>query len=292
MSFKKITKIFAVFSFVLLLGASAVMAADKPVLTVGTSTLDEKEVLNMIAMTAGGNQMMVGLMLAQSTLPERIEMVTQMSHALLFSEAAKSNGLDVRPDIAFQVKWQTMQLLMQAYFEQNASKWDMSEKAVKNYYDTHKDKFYEAPAAHTRHILTETEGDALSAAMEVYKTKDFAKVATDYSRDPNSAKNGGDLGWVEKGVMVPAVDAAIEGASIGSLVGPVKSDYGWHILEVTERRIGRQLSFQESAERVAQELQKVYFMDELNKLKAKYSVVIDEEALVNLGGIPAPAAAK
>ena len=292
MSFKKITKIFAVFSFVLLLGASAVMAADKPVLTVGTSTLDEKEVLNMIAMTAGGNQMMVGLMLAQSTLPERVEMVSQMSHALLFSEAAKGNGLDVRPDIAFQIKWQTMQVLMQAYFEQNSSKWDMSEKAVRNYYDTHKETFYEAPAAHTRHIIAETEGAALNAAMEVYRTKDFAKVASEYSRDPNTAQNGGDLGWVEKGMMLPAVDAAIEGASIGSLVGPIKSDYGWHILEVIERRTGRQLSFQESTERAVQELQREYFMNELSKLKAKYNVVIDEEALVNLGGIPAPAAAK
>lgn len=236
--------------------------------------------------------MMVGLMLAQSTLPERVDLVNQMAHALLFAEAARSKGLEARPDIAFQIKWQTMQILMQAYFEQNASKWDMSEKAVRNYYDTHKEEFYQKPGAHTRHILSQTEGDALNAALEVYKTKDFAKVASEYSRDPNSAKNGGDLGWVEKGMMVAPVEAAIEGASVGSLVGPVKSDYGWHIIEVTERRPGKQLSFEESAERAVQGLQKQYLENELKELQAKFSVNIDEEALKNLGGVPAPAAAK
>ncbi len=292
MSFKKVTKLIALFSFVVLVAASAAMAADKPVLTVGTSTLDEKEVLNLMATTTGGNQMMVGLMLAQSTLPERVDLVNQMAHALLFAEAARSKGLEARPDIAFQIKWQTMQILMQAYFEQNASKWDMSEKAVRNYYDTHKEEFYQKPGAHTRHILSQTEGDALNAALEVYKTKDFAKVASEYSRDPNSAKNGGDLGWVEKGMMVAPVEAAIEGASVGSLVGPVKSDYGWHIIEVTERRPGKQLSFEESAERAVQGLQKQYLENELKELQAKFSVNIDEEALKNLGGIPAPAAAQ
>lgn len=292
MSFKKVTKLIALFSFVVLVAASAAMAADKPVLTVGTSTLDEKEVLNLMATTTGGNQMMVGLMLAQSTLPERVDLVNQMAHALLFAEAARSKGLEARPDIAFQIKWQTMQILMQGYFEQNASKWDMSEKVVRNYYDTHKEEFYQKPGAHTRHILSQTEGDALNAALEVYKTKDFAKVASEYSRDPNSAKNGGDLGWVEKGMMVAPVEAAIEGASVGSLVGPVKSDYGWHIIEVTERRPGKQLSFEESAERAVQGLQKQYLENELKELQAKFSVNIDEEALKNLGGVPAPAAAK
>lgn len=292
MSFKKVTKLIALFSFVVLVAASAAMAADKPVLTVGTSTLDEKEVLNLMATTTGGNQMMVGLMLAQSTLPERVDLVNQMAHALLFAEAARSKGLEARPDIAFQIKWQTMQILMQGYFEQNASKWDMSEKAVRNYYDTHKEEFYQKPGAHTRHILSQTEGDALNAALEVYKTKDFAKVASEYSRDPNSAKNGGDLGWVEKGMMVAPVEAAIEGASVGSLVGPVKSDYGWHIIEVTERHPGKQLSFEESAERAVQGLQKQYLENELKELQAKFSVNIDEEALKNLGGVPAPAAAK
>jgi len=292
MSFRKVTKLIALISTVVLIAASAAMAADKPVLTVGTSTLDEKEIINLMSSTSGGNMMMVGLMLAQSTLPERVELVNQMAHALLFAEAAKTSGLESRPAIAFQLKWQTMQILMQAYFEQNSAKWDMSEKAVRNYYDTHKEEFFQAPAAHARHILSDTEGGALDAALEVYKTKDFAKVASEYSRDPGSAKNGGDLGWVEKGMMVKPVEEAIENAAVGSLVGPVKSDYGWHIIEVLERRPGRQLSYEESGERALQGLQRQYLENEIKVLQAKFGVTIDEEALKNLGGVPAPEAAK
>ena len=131
MLLRNLAKILAICSLVFILGASGAMAADKPVLTVGSSTLDEKEVLNLMATTTGGNEMMVGLMLAQSTLKDRVDLVNQMAHALLFAEAAKRRGLESRPDIAFQIKWQTMQILTQAYFEQNSAKWDMSEKAVK-----------------------------------------------------------------------------------------------------------------------------------------------------------------
>ena len=168
MLLRNLAKILAICSLVFILGASGAMAADKPVLTVGSSTLDEKEVLNLMATTTGGNEMMVGLMLAQSTLKDRVDLVNQMAHALLFAEAAKRRGLESRPDIAFQIKWQTMQILTQAYFEQNSAKWDMSEKAVKNYNETHKNEFYQAPASHARHILSQTEGDALNAALEVY----------------------------------------------------------------------------------------------------------------------------
>ena len=292
MSFEKTFRTAVLFLFVLLICVSAASAADKPVLTVGSETLNEQEMLQMMANSAGGNQMMVGMMLQQSTLADRIEIANQMADAILFAEAAKSKGLGARSDIAFQIKWQTMQILMQAYFEQYSSKWDMSEKSIKKYYESHLNEFYQAPAAHARHILCETEGDALNAAMEIYRTKDFAKVAAQYSRDPGSAEKGGDLGWVEKGVMDPAVDKAISEASIGSLVGPVKSEFGWHIIEVTERRPGKQLSYQEASQEAAQRLQKYYLDNELKELKAKYKITIDEQALVNLGGIPAPAAAK
>ncbi len=282
----------AIFLFVVLACASAAFASEKPVLTVGSATLDAPEMLQMIAGTAGGNQMMVGLMLQQSTLPERIELANQMADAIIFSEAAKSKGLDARSDIAFQIKWQTMQILMQAYFQEYSSKWDMSEKTVKKYYDTHLNEFYQAPAAHARHILCETEGDALNAVMEIYRTKDFEKVAADYSRDPSNAEKGGDLGWVEKGVMVAPVDKAIADANIGSLVGPVKSEFGWHVIEVMERRPGKQLTYAEAGQEVVQRLQRSYLDNELKELKTKYKVTIDEEALANLGGIPAPASAQ
>ena len=266
---KKMLKISAVFVFVTIFYVSSAFAADETVLTVGSVKLSETDVLQMLASTAGGNKMMVGMILGQSTVKERKEVVGQMADAVLFAEAAKSAGLDRRSDIAFQIKWQTMQTLLQAYLQQLSAKWDMSDKAMRTYYDNHKQEFVQAAAAQARHILTETESDALSAALQIYKTKDFAKVAAEYSRDPNTANNGGELGWVEKGLMTASVDKAIEGAKIGSLVGPVKSEFGWHIIEVTARRDAKQLTFEEASEEVVQRLQRQYIDNELDALKKK-----------------------
>jgi len=283
----KVFKAAAVFMFAMTISVSSAFAGDETVLKVGSATMSESEVLQMLAGTAGGNEMMVGLMLSQSTLKERTDLVNQMADAIMFSEAAKAKGLEMRPDVAFQIKWQTMQLLIQAYFQDASTKWDMSGKAMKKYYDTHLGEFVQAPAAHTRHILCGSEADAVNAVLEIYRTKDFSKVAAEYSRDPNSAQNGGDLGWVEKGTMDPAVDEAIAKAQIGSLVGPVKSEYGWHIIEVMERRPEKQLSYKEASEEVAQRLQRFYIDRELAALREKYKVEINEDALSKLGGIPA-----
>lgn len=289
MSSKRKLKSVFVSVCLLLACAQVSLAADGPVVTVGSATLNEKEMLELLSSNTGGNAMMIGLMLGQSSLKERRELAEQMADALVFAEAARGTGLALRDDVAFKIKWQTMQILTQAYFEENAAKWEMNDKALKNYYETHKEEFYQQPAAHVRHILCEKESEALDAVMEIYRSKDFAKAAAEFSRDPNNAKNGGDLGWVEKGMLDPEVEKAIDGARIGSLVGPVKSGYGWHILEVTERRPGRQLGFDEAVQEVAQRLQRFYLDKELTELKAKYKVTIDEEALENLGGVKAPA---
>lgn len=64
---------------------------------------------------------------------------------------------------------------------------------------------------------------------------DFSKTAKDYSQDPVSAAQGGDLGWFGKGMMVPEFEKAAYGARIGELVGPVKTNYGFHIIKVFDK---------------------------------------------------------
>ncbi|MDO5563387.1 MAG: peptidylprolyl isomerase [Synergistaceae bacterium] len=275
-------------SAVIMIFASCASAEDEKIISVGSESLNASEVLQMLTATAGGNPMVMNMILAQSTLKDRKSMVGQMADALLFAEEAKTKGLYTRPDLAFQIKWQVCQILLKAYLEQISASWDMSEAALHKYYDAHKAEFVVKPAAHVRHILTENEADALNAALKIYKSKDFAKIAAEYSRDPNTSKNGGDLGWVEKGTLDAAVDKAVEEAKIASIVGPVKSEYGWHILEVTERRPQKQMNFDEAREAVIQSVQRTYIDAELKKLKGKYPVTINEKALSNLGGVKAP----
>ncbi len=95
---------------------------------------------------------------------------------------------------------------------------------------------------HASHILIPSAGDtvaALNKAKEILQRikngEDFAKMAKEYSLDPISASRGGDLGWFGKGMMVPPFEKAAFSAKIGEVVGPVKSDYGYHIIKVHDK---------------------------------------------------------
>lgn len=96
-----------------------------------------------------------------------------------------------------------------------------------------------------RHILIRTNPlmtDARAAARlaemreEILAGGDFGQLARRYSEDPNSAINNGELGWIGAGETVPAFDAAISSLDVGEISEPFASEYGWHIVQVLERR--------------------------------------------------------
>lgn len=85
-----------------------------------------------------------------------------------------------------------------------------------------------------RHILTETRREARDAIERIESGEDFAEVARDVSADPGSAEQGGDLGEVARGQTVPPFEEAAFEAEEGEIVGPVESEFGFHVIEVTD----------------------------------------------------------
>ena len=75
-----------------------------------------------------------------------------------------------------------------------------------------------------------------SIRQRILDGEDFAALAKEYSDDIGSAQEGGELGWTNPGQMVPEFESSMAGADIGVVTEPVKSEFGWHILEVTDRR--------------------------------------------------------
>lgn len=297
MSIQKTARIIFITAFIIIVAASASFAAETPakpgaaesktVLTVGSETFNEAEILRLLMVSTDGDEMTVSLMLSMATLEKRREMVEQISEAILLAEAAKNEKLGQKPEIAFEIRWQTLQILLQAYFEQISSSWDFSEAAMRKYYNSRRAEFHQQEAVRASHILTETESDALIAMLEAMDS-DFAAVATKYSRDPDTAQNGGDLGWVEKGMMVlGSVEEAIMNGRPGQTVGPVQSELGWHVIKIGEHRTGKQLSFEQAQGMVLSRMQDDSLAQEFKKLKVKFPVTINDEALGMLGGIPA-----
>ena len=96
-----------------------------------------------------------------------------------------------------------------------------------------------------RHILVDTELEAEAMARAVRVGVDFAALASRASKDPGSGANGGDLGCFPRGMMVPPFEAAVFAAEVGVVTDPVRSDFGYHVILVYEKILGRTLSLEE-----------------------------------------------
>ncbi len=117
-----------------------------------------------------------------------------------------------------------------------------SEEDIKTFYDQNPNRFRAAEERRASHILIDlSEGvdKAKAKAEELYKTlqsnpDQFAELAQKNSADPASAKDGGDLGFFGRGMMVPAFEEAVFKAKKGDIVGPVQTEFGFHIVKVTD----------------------------------------------------------
>ncbi|MFB1001851.1 MAG: peptidyl-prolyl cis-trans isomerase, partial [Pseudomonadales bacterium] len=123
-----------------------------------------------------------------------------------------------------------------------------------------------------RHILIapneiRTMDEAQILANEVREKlaqgEGFIQLARKYSDDPGSALSGGDLGWTEPGVLVPIFEETMNNAEIGVSSQAFQSQFGWHILEVSERR-EKDLSQQRAAQQARMAIAETKYEDELN----------------------------
>lgn len=89
--------------------------------------------------------------------------------------------------------------------------------------------------ARASHILVKTEQEATSIQKRIADGEDFATVAKRFSKCP-SGKNGGDLGWFGKGMMVPEFEKIAFEEEVGKVVGPVKTQFGFHVIKVTGKK--------------------------------------------------------
>lgn len=90
------------------------------------------------------------------------------------------------------------------------------------------------PKAHARHILVDTEEACNDLKNRIISGEDFAEIAKSASRCP-SGRRGGDLGEFPRGMMVPEFDEAVFTGAVGTVLGPVQTQFGYHLIEVLNR---------------------------------------------------------
>lgn len=135
----------------------------------------------------------------------------------------------------------------------------LGEGELRKAYDEHRDQYTRPEEVQARHILVmvndKRTADAAEKVIDAAKKRieggeDFAKVAREVSEDPGSKGSGGELGWFGHGRMVKEFEQAAFDAVPGKLVGPVRSPFGFHLIEVENRRAGGEQPFEEVKDQV------------------------------------------
>jgi foldase protein PrsA len=122
------------------------------------------------------------------------------------------------------------QLINEALFKKVTGDVNVSKQEIRSYYDTHKTQYQQPESREVRHILVQKKALAHQLYTKLKNGGNFAALAKKYSKDPGSASNGGKL-TVSKGQTVPEFDKKAFGLKKGELSQPIKTQYGYHIIE-------------------------------------------------------------
>ena len=201
----------------------------------------------------------------------------------LITEAGRKEHLEQDPELQVRLKRYEDRLIQEAYLNQ-AIKAAETEDQLKARYQTFAKDTAGREEVHAQHILVKTEDEAKSVIAELDKGADFGELAKKYSTDP-SASSGGDLGYFGHDDMVKAFTDAAFALSPGRYSKtPVKTEFGWHVIKVEDRRAGKPPSFEEAREQLSRDLAHEIIDAKLQELRSAAKI---EE--FGLDGKPLPA---
>lgn len=157
-----------------------------------------------------------------------------VTEKLLNAEAVKQ-GVDQSESVARELAELKKKVIIKQFLEAKTADL-VTEQAVKREYDKLVASSKNTYEVRARHILVATEKEAQDLKARLDKGEAFEKIATEASKDPGSAKQGGDLGYFTKDKMVPAFADAAFALEKGKISAPIKSSFGWHIIKVEDKR--------------------------------------------------------
>ena len=133
----------------------------------------------------------------------------------------------------------------------------VSDAAVKDYFDKNHVQFDTQPQVRARHILVKTKADADTVEAQLKTGANFADLAKKFSTDPGTKDKGGELGWFGKGQMVPAFQNMAFSLAPGQTSPPVQTPFGWHVIQVEEKKAGMKATLADSRDKVERSLKQV-----------------------------------
>lgn len=214
-------------------------------------------------------------------LPDDQKKVAALSSIIdvkLFVDKAKGEKLDQTDDYKARMKFLGDRELHNAYFRKHIVD-TVSADEVKARYEKELADLPKQQEVHARHILVATEDEAKAVIAALDKGEDFAKLAKEKSSDSNKDE-GGDLGFFGQGRMVPEFEEAAFALEPGTYTKtPVKTQFGYHVIKVEEKRDVAPPKLEDVEPQVRQLVMREKYLAALDEAKKAAKVEIEDEAL-------------
>lgn len=234
----------------------------------GTPLTNGLLILNIKAAMAQGQKDSPEL---QKALKEEL-----INRELLTQEAIKQ-GLDKDIDFRDQIAQLKQTLMIQAFLENHFQKNPISDARLREEFDRQKKLIGEGASAsqyRLSQIIVSNETDAMDLIRRIQKGELFGKLAQEYSVDQASKVNGGQIGWVLPGQVVPQVANVIVNMNKGAVTNaPIQTQGGWVIVKVDDKRPFKLPTFDEAKPQLRQAIVQQYLAETVKKLRDSAKIV-------------------
>ena len=208
----------------------------------------------------------------QATSPEakRENLISYLADIIMVTQAADKKNLGDNPDFKRRLAFLRNKLLM-GYELQREAKTALTDEALHQTYDEALRSMAGQEEVRARHILVDDENEAKSVLEQLKSGADFAALAKEKSKDPGAAE-GGDLGYFTKDQMVPEFADVAFKMYPGQLSNPVKTQFGWHVIKVEDRRTKQPPEFDKVKDQIEAYLARKAQTDFITKLRQSAKV--------------------
>ena len=209
---------------------------------------------------------------------KKLAALSTVIDAKVIAEKARAEKIEDTSEFKNRLEFIVDRELHNAYFKKHVVD-TITDADIKARYDAEIAKLPPVEEVRARHILVKTEDEAKTVIKELGEGKDFAELAKAKSTDPNKS-DGGDLGYFKKGMMVPEFETAAFAMKKGDVSKePIKTQFGFHVIKVEDKRNAPPPEFDQVKDQVKQIVLRDKYMEVLKATKSAAKIEIDDPAL-------------
>ena len=234
---------------------------------------------------------------------KKASLLRQIVTGMVIADEARKEGFDRRPEVKENTELLVNNMLSMEYLDKIvAAKVEVTDEALKKYYEDNRQEFKQPERVRARHILVKVERTASDSERTAARGRaeklleqakaggDFAALAAEHSEDAGSKRKGGEVGPFPRGSMAPEFEEVAFSLKPGEVSGVVETDFGFHVIKVEERTEPSVQSYDEVKERIRRkvtvDMRRKAVNDYVEKLTKEKGVEIDATGL--FGGAANP----